>query len=134
MNSVYEEICFIVNARNEWARKRSSLRYKLMYAVDNRKPIEIINKLKREFEAHNKLRHDLNKHSFKLKRLLKQTNGKLISDRSAGYCQIRFYPEPYSTFSWSLDGARVVEREQIKMLAMNYLFRCAVEKQLNSNL
>lgn len=122
MDYIYEEICYIVDARNEWARKRNSLRFKLMYAIDARKPNQIVKELEKKFNDHNAKRHELNERSSRLRSLLKESNGKLISDKSAGYKGIRF--------NWGAAEEKTVEREQIKRLAANHIFRSAVESSL----
>jgi len=87
MNPSVNEICWIVSQRNVWAKKRSSLRHKVLYAKKTDK-IELANALMAEYAAHNELRHALNTNTKRLKYLVKVVGCKLNSDRNAGYRSI----------------------------------------------
>lgn len=128
MNHLYEEICFIVNARNVWAKKRNSLRHKLSYARDWKKPQRTIKALEKQYKAHNDKRHKLNKYSLRLKRLLKKTNGRLISDSNAGYKSIVFYTHANSR-TW-LHKSVSLKRDEIQRLAASYAFNSVIEGQI----
>ena len=87
MNPSVNEICWIVSQRNAWAKKRSSLRHKVLYAKKTGK-VELTDALMAEYTAHNELRHALNTNTKRLKYLVKVVGCKLNSDRNAGYRSI----------------------------------------------
>lgn len=90
MDANVAEICWIVTQRNEWAKERGKLRHKLRRAKEAGKPERAVKALKKRFDAVNSKKEKLNKHSLRLKRLLKKENGILRSNGNAGYRSILF--------------------------------------------
>jgi hypothetical protein len=120
MSSSIDEICWIVNQRNIWAKKRSSLRHKVLYAQKIGK-LELAKDLAAEYTAHNELRHALNTNTKRLKYLIKEVGCKLNSDRNAGYRSIVLL----RSRSW-------LSKEEIAGAALAYEAEKAIDKALRS--
>lgn len=107
---VINEICWIVQQRNEWAKRRQHYRNKFR-RLSKMRPAEQM-QLHAAYEAVNAERAKLNKYTKRLKSLLKKIDARLGSDHNAGYARIVFNPTP--------DSIEIIYREEIGVRAKQY--------------
>lgn len=104
------EICWIVQQRNEWAKRRQHYRNKFRRIL-KMSPAEQM-QLSADYKTVNSERVKLNKHTKRLKYLLKKIDARLGSDHNAGYARIVFNPTP--------DSIEIIHREEIAVRAKEY--------------
>lgn len=92
-NTVLNEICWIVQRRNEWAKLRQHYRnkiYRSKYLSRSKFSDEERAQFILKFKEINNQRLVLNAHTKRLRSLLKKINGALHSDKNAGYDSIEY--------------------------------------------
>lgn len=109
-NIILNEICWIVQQRNEWAKRRQHYRNKFR-RISKMTPDEQV-QLHTAYKTVNAETAKLNKYTKRLKYLLKKINARLGSDSNAGYARIVVNPTPNS--------AEIVHREEIAVRAKEY--------------
>ena len=109
-NIVLNEICWIVQQRNEWAKRRQHHRNKFRRIL-KMSPAEQM-QLHAAYKAVNAESAKLNKYTKRLKFLLKKIDARLGSDSNAGYARIVFNPTP--------DSIGIIWREEISVRAKEY--------------
>lgn len=109
-NIVLNEICWIVQQRNEWAKRRQHYRNKFR-RFDSMTLAEQV-RLRETYKAVNAESAKLSKYTKRLKFLLKKMDARLGSDRNAGYARIVLNPTP--------DSISIVHREEIAARAKEY--------------
>jgi hypothetical protein len=107
-NIVLNEVCWIVQQRNEWAKRRQHYRNKYRY-YRNMTADEQVN-LDAKYEAVNSERAKLKPYTKRLRSLLRKMEGLLGSDSNAGYDRIVF----------GLDELMFIKREEIAARAKEY--------------
>ena len=107
-NIVLNEICWIVQQRNEWAKRRQHYRNKYRYYYGMTADEQ--NNLDAKYEAVNAERAKLRPYTKRLRSLLRKIEGLLGSDLNAGYDRIVF----------GLDELMVIQREEITARAKEY--------------
>lgn len=150
---ILNEICWIVNQRNIWARKRKHHRNRLYRSglkIQAMKDLAIIAsqdltdadqrqaelhaQLKVAFDSVNAERLGLKKFTKRLKFLLKQINGRLMPDSNAGCEAIRIekrIDSPDDGYQWRrLPLYRHVHRHEIEKLALSYETHLAISSML----
>ena len=116
------EICWIVDQRNKWARRRGIARSKMNYARDSSKPKNKIKRLVLSFAKINAEKEKLRKYTLRLRRLLKKENCFLRSDSSAGYDAI--------VIRNSSSQIGLIERTQISVIAADFEVNLQIQKML----
>lgn len=109
-NIVLNEICWIVQQRNEWAKRRQHYRNKFRRIL-KMSPVEQM-QLHTAYKSVNAERAKLNKYTKRLKSLLKKVDAHLGSDHNAGYARIVFNPTP--------DSIEIIHRDEIAVRAKEY--------------
>lgn len=141
------EICWIVNQRNIWAKKRQHYRNK-MYRSGLKLPslkhlassegtstssntANLPEELKVALDSLNVERVKLSKFTKRLRYLLKQINGHLVPDSNAGYHYIKFY-KPSGLVEDSLFGNIIikVQRDEIVKYSLIYETNLAISSML----
>jgi hypothetical protein len=107
-NIVLNEICWIVQQRNEWAKRRQHYRNKFRY-YRNMSAVDQAD-LHAKYEQINNERLKLKPYTKRLRNLLKKIEGLLNSDSNAGYDRIVI----------DLDTVVIVRREEIAARAKDY--------------
>jgi hypothetical protein len=109
-NIVLNEICWIVQQRNEWAKRRQHYRNKFRRIL-KMSPAEQM-QLHTDYKTVNAESAKLNKYTKRLKSLLKRVDARLGSDHNAGYARIVFNPTP--------DSIEIIHRDEIAVRAKDY--------------
>lgn len=109
-NIVLNEICWIVQQRNEWAKRRQHYRNKFRRIL-KMSPAEQM-QLNADYRTVNAESAKLNKYTKRLKSLLKKVDARLGSDHNAGYARIVFNPTPNSI--------EIIHRGEIAVRAKEY--------------
>ena len=109
-NIVLNEICWIVQQRNEWAKRRQHYRNKFRRIL-KMSPAEQM-QLHAAYKSVNAESAKLNKYTKRLKSLLKKVDARLGSDHNAGYARIVFNPTP--------DSIEIIHRDEIAVRAKEY--------------
>jgi hypothetical protein len=109
-NIVLNEICWIVQQRNEWAKRRQHYRNKYRRIL-KMSPAEQM-QLHADYKAVNAERSKFSKYTKRLKSLLKKVDARLGSDHNAGYARIVFNP--------TQDSIEIIHREEIAARAKEY--------------
>jgi hypothetical protein len=109
-NIVLNEICWIVQQRNEWAKRRQHYRNKFRRIL-KMSPAEQV-QLRTDYKTINAESAKLNKYTKRLKSLLKKVDARLGSDHNAGYARIVFNPIP--------DSIEIIHRDEIAVRAKDY--------------
>lgn len=141
------EICWIVNQRNIWAKKRQHYRNK-MYRGGLKLPslkhlsspesiptssntANLPEELKVALDSLNAERVKLSKFTKRLRYLLKQINGHLVPDSNAGYHCIKFY-KPSVLVEDSLFGDFIinVKRDEMVKYSLIYETNLAISNML----
>lgn len=117
------EVCWIVNQRNEWARRRGMVRHRLYRAINSNKPETFISELKSEFEHVNSEKILFTKYTRRLRFLNKKLQVKLFRNGSAGYGGM-LYGEQRA----------YLDHDGIKKLSYEHEMRLAIESAIESAL
>lgn len=148
------EICWIVNQRNVWARKRQHHRNKLNrsrlklesfkhfsqpeYSLLIDSQTKLHNELKAAFDSANAERSKLIKFTKRLKFLLKQIDANLVSDANAGYSAVEIRKQIDAAAEGTIAGAQSnrykisshVNRDEISDRALVHETNLAISNML----
>lgn len=119
MSSELSEICWIINQRNQWARRRGVVRHRLYRARMSSRNRHKVPALQEEFDRINSERLRLRAHTGRLRALVKKTDARLISNSSAGYDAILFR-----------GSLRIINRDEIPAIADEYEMQLAISVML----
>lgn len=114
------EICWIVQQRNVWAKRRQHYRNK--YRHFSKMTADDQSNLDAKYEAVNAERFERNKFTKRLRFLLKQINAHLVNDSNAGYHAIRIEKKDQPLHD--------VNRREIASRALTYEADLAISSML----
>jgi hypothetical protein len=119
---ILNEICWIVDKRNAWAKRRMHYRNKLRsIAIADPRYQDVLSK----YIEVNRERTSINVHTKRLRALLKSIQAKLVSDQNAGYQRIDIYLDDGRCTSISREEIAHHAREHEMDIYMAQLFTMA---------
>jgi hypothetical protein len=116
-NIILNEICWIVQRRNEWAKRRQHYRnkiYRSKYVRGPKLSQEEFATLAAKYKQVNGERLSLNVHTKRLRTLLKKVDGLLHSDKNAGYGAVAV------GVNGDILGYKIIRRDEITARAKEH--------------